>query len=219
MTNLRGRPTTFVGAALAALILGHFAVLLAAHGPTVATAAAPDGHEASWPLVSLIAVMAAVALAWIAIRHLRAIARLGAAAGPRQRYLLSAHVAPYLSRVGRWWVWLLLGVTLLYLALENAEYLWVGAPLPGLDVLHLGEHGAALPLIALVTLTVGAIVALANWCCCALARRLAGQLARTHGRRPPATRSYRPSDVILASTILAGRSAGRSPPAGLASPG
>ena len=59
MTNLRGRPTTFVGAALAALILGHFAVLRAHFDPGLESLipAEVDGHAAdavsSFPLCAI----------------------------------------------------------------------------------------------------------------------------------------------------------------------
>lgn len=217
VTTIRGRFATLVGSIVAALILGHYALLLLAHGPSVASGGAQDGHEASPIPWFPIAAMATLALAILAIRHVRAIARLSES--PRRREPASAHLTAYLGRIGRWWVRLLVGVTLLYLLQENIEYLRVGASLPGLDVLHLGEHGAALPLIALATLVVAAIVALADWCCCVLAERLAGRRASTPGGRTQPASQRRASDVVLASTIHGRRSAGRSPPTGIATPG
>lgn len=125
----------------------------------------------------------------------------------------SGHIAAYVGRLGGWWVRLMVAVTALYLLQENIEYLRMGMAMPGLDVLHLGEHGAALPLIALVTLLVAAIVALADWCRCILASRRTQQALRPSGRAHQAS-PLRATDFRLVSAILAGRSSGRSPPSG-----
>lgn len=163
---------------------------------------------------SVVAVLAAVGLVGLAVRNLRAMARPAAALRMTGRDLPAAHLAPYLRRVAWSWARLLVAVSVLYVLQENVEFIRVGPVMPGLDVFGLvGGHLDALPFIALVTLVVAAVIALADWCRCLIASRRAASKSRPN--RPPSRLSLPiATDVALVSAILAQWSAGRSPPHG-----
>jgi len=198
-------------AAVAALVLAHHAMYIVAHEARRLSGAEGAAHIDAWGAWTGVVLGAAFALSILGAFRLRAIARLPQA-GPRQSGRLSPHLAAWARRTARWWLRLFVGVTALYLLWEHVEALRAGVAAPGLSVPFSGPHGAALPLIALASLIGAAVVALADWCRCALAERLRAIAQARRRTRRDAPQMVTASDRPLACAILARRSSGRSPP-------
>jgi len=209
MTRSLGRRLVLTTASLVALVLARHVTYLLAHGPGgYDSAMSATGHDGYWSAWRGAVAVAGGMLIAVAGWQLHRLARLGR--GRRSGLLADGRLRDYLGSVGYWWPRLLIGVTLLFLLQENAEHLRVGAGLPGLGVLGLGEYGPAMPVIAALTLSVSAALGLVEWCRRSLLARLQAGSSAPHA--PGVGRSTGTADRQLISLLLAQRSCGRAPP-------
>jgi len=208
MTRALGGRSVLAIASLVALILAHHLMYLIAHGPGGNDAVmSTDGHDGYWPGwaagVPIVGGLLAIVVGWQIRRlvHLR---------HPSPRAITDDGLRDYIRSMRYWWPRLLVSVTALFIVQENGEHLRLGLGSPGLSALGLGEYGLAMPVIAVLTVLVSAVLALIEWCRRSLLERSQGaaRSVRLQGSR----RSTATADRQLISLLLARRGAGRAPP-------
>jgi len=212
------RRAAYVGVALVAHVLAHNLVFLAEYGNDVDAALARTGHGPAWDTAVAIILAIGCGLLLAAAWRLRQLGVLARATAPdgrirrrrelrvrgldRRRFL--GHLA------GIWWR-LVVVMTLLFVAQENAERLMTGEGLPGLDVITAGGQLISIPIVVLVALVVATVVALFRWRRDVLAARIRGLASL---RRRPAAALRTPFDPVdrRPRTLLGRGLSVRAPP-------
>lgn len=196
---------------MASLAASHELIYLLAHGAGAEYAGAMQegGHDRYWTSFVITVVGVSLVLVVIAVRQLRRL--------HRQTLLVQSGrmtvddrglglLARLTARLGLA-VWA--GTSVAFLAQENLETVTAGQSLPGVGVVS-GEHGVAIPVIAIVSFFVALVGALVRWGRHVLLGRLRRSLAPV--RRVP--RTLRPSSIARPASPSGVRSHGlRAPPA------
>lgn len=201
---LTGRIALVVLIALCAVAAHQATYLLGVGGPRDELAAA--AHDAYWPPLVAVVLIAALALAVVSLRQLR---RLSAHAGHLTgESHTDQELSGYAWAVGGLWLRLALATAAVYALQENLERIGVGLAPSGLDAL--AAHGLVpIVVITLATLVVAAVVALVRWRCQALLARLAS----TSSPRSTDVRRTRPRLLIrLPERGSLGARGSRAPP-------
>jgi hypothetical protein len=195
--------------ALVALVVAHNLIYLVEYGQDFTAALSRTGHDGTWSRAVALVLLAGLVGALAANFQLQRLSRRAAAVGTESLG----------ERLGRRFVirWLALGsrllvvTTVLFAVQENLEHLQAGLALPGLGAVLPPDQLLALPVIAVVALTVALIGALFGWRIEVLQARL--RAARNVPRLAPA----RPPHPISSDQPRPGRRlgpgvAGRAPP-------
>ena len=143
---------------LATVILGHEFTYLIAYGLNGYDAAMREvGHERYW--LSLVFIVASLTLGLVAIttRQLLRLRRLAASIRPSPNEL-----PLFRGMIEHLWRRTAIGAMVFFYIQENVESVTSGNEAPGLAV-FLGEHLAAIPILATVGLVVAIIGAVVAW--------------------------------------------------------
>lgn len=194
-----------------ALVASHELIYLLAHptGAEYARAMRESGHDRYWATLVLTVAVIAAALALIALAQLRRLVRQASKVRSHGLTVNDLGLRALAAIAGRMWLQLASGTVLAFLAQENLEVLGTGTAPSGFGVLA-GEHGFALPVIALVSAAVALVGALVRW-----GRRvMLGRLRRAAGsRRRRTSPNLRPTAVVRPTAASAVRAHGlRAPP-------
>lgn len=201
----------FAALAAAGLALSHELVYLLSHGhgEGYARAMSEGGHDRYWISFVLTSMTVCLALTAVTMTQLHRLSRKADGLAPAPSVEESPrYLAALLARI---WPRLAALTAALYLAQENIERAISGSPPPGLGAMA-GEHAIALPIIAVATLLIAAVGALACW------RRdvLAARIMASRPALPRVVRISRPPAGRRAVSFDAGRRPGvRAPPEAL----
>lgn len=176
---------------LASLATSHELIYVHAHGVGAAYVRAMQegGHDRYWTSFVLTVAGVTLVLAVVAvcqIRRLHGQASLVRAGRLRVKDRGLGQLGRLTSRL---WLLIATGSTFAFIVQENAETITAGRPMPGLTVVS-GEHALSLPILAVVSLLVAFVAALARWGRQVLLARLRRSMAP---QRRGAARSRRPA--------------------------
>jgi hypothetical protein len=206
-----GNRLRFAVLAVLGVVVGHDAVYAVGHGlgDGYRTAMSALGHDAYWVPLTVMAVVAALAVLVTAASTIL---------GLRRRLSAKASVdhAPavsYRSTVWRIWPRLFLVVVAAFVVQENLEQWRSFEGATGIDVL-VTTSPLAVPVLALVTLVLAAVGALVRWRIEHLRARLAHSAAHAARAVDPISPSpeWRLADIAAVAWLLVRRDAGRAPP-------
>lgn len=197
---------------LAALALAHAAIVVATSDSVAPFGGPLPAHPASGPATTVIAVAVLVALVIAAAMRLRTIMELDSVRGAFGWAHAAGHAGTYAAAIRYRWQPLFISVLTLYLLVEVLEAGSGGVGFLGALSSIAGHHSVAFPAIALASLLLAAISALADWCRCALATRPSRERPVVRRQRPARATYLRGNDTPLVSRVLAAESWGRSPP-------
>lgn len=197
---------------LVAVVLAHELTYLLAHGLTGYEAAMADAaHERYWTTLVLTVIAIACAIAVVVARQLIRLHRLAAQLDD----VGIQSSASFSGLVARLWRRVAFGALAIYLIQENVESITAGQPIPGLRVLA-GDHAIALPVIALVALTLAVVGALVVWKREALLDRIRSATVPTRRQAP---RFARDAGISASNTAhLSAANGVRAPPLGATQP-
>jgi hypothetical protein len=198
---------------LVAFLIGHDLVFVATYGPRYLEGLRRTGHDPSWTVIVigalLIAVGVAVSTGW-RLHRLRRLAR----ELERGRVIVASGTRSDLGHriLVRWLLIATIAVAMFVLA-ENIEHVRAGAAAPGLAVLGSPEYSPFAPLIIAGTAFVVAFLAgLVSWERDSLVARIAAAERRSRLDPDPRVRRPDPRMVWRPGSILGARLAGRAPP-------
>lgn len=149
---------------LASLALSHHLIYFLVHGSgeSYSRAMTEAGHDRYWTTFLLVIGTVTVVLTAVAVRQLRRLAALAAAARVGNVNVRDVGVDGFLRTLVPLWIRLMLLTAVAFLLQENIESASVGQAMPGLGPIN-GEHGVALPIIGAVSLLIAAVRALVRW--------------------------------------------------------
>jgi hypothetical protein len=207
-----------------ALLVAHDAVYVYHYGVghELAGAMAEGGHDAYWPAWTLIGVAAAAVLFVASARRFLGLSSVLRAAGtdrrPRPGPALPA--PSYLAETARLWAWLWTVVVVLFVVQENVETLSHVGQLVGFEPIAGPETRLAIPILAIITLSLAAIGAVVRWQLAVLEARVRASRRVTRHRRiadsAPAPEWAAVHALAPTRWMLARPDAGRAPPVLLA---
>lgn len=212
MTGRRRDLLSLATLSLAALILGHHLVFLAAYGPEYWTMLERTGHGPVWAITVATVAILSLGLVFLAFRRIASLRRLARAVeegGTAVRDATLGHLAGHVLRL--WCAIFVLSLALFVLN-ENLERTAVGLPAPGIALL-LGGIGHTSPLLVFIAVAaaVALVAGLYRWRRDILLSRI--QAVRLSWDRCPDPRPARP-DVLRRrpGSVVGSHIAGRAPP-------
>ena len=198
--------------ALAVLVVGHNLVFLITYGSGSSVALIRTGHGSRWDETVRVVLAAEILLAAAATLRLAYLYRLVRRLSPECKAGgLSAR--GYIRAMLPLWAGLFATSMLLFVLQENLEHWGSGLGWPGLSVLGSAAYVGPIPVFALVSFFVAAVVALFRWGVGTLTARIAaGRIPNLSPSSSPRVR-FGPDPDRRTTSILGRNLAVRAPPA------